>query len=164
MSQRRDWRNVAVLSTCQMLYNSGRSLLVATSPLIAYDIADNKALATVPITLAIVGTAAATIPAALLMRRIGRSFGFATGSLIGVMGALACLYGLYTRDFVTFCSGALLFGFFSGFAHLYRFAAADVAAPAFKSKAISLVLTGGLVAAFVGPEMAKYGQYLFEGI
>jgi MFS family permease len=164
MSQRRDWRNVAVLATCQMLYNSGRSLLVATSPLIAYEIADNKALSTVPITLAIVGTAAATIPAAMLMRRIGRGYGFATGSLIGVLGGLACLYGLYTQEFLTFCAGALLFGFFSGFAHLYRFAAADVAAPAFKSKAISLVLTGGLVAAFVGPEMAKLGQFMFDGI
>ncbi|MGI9386375.1 MAG: MFS transporter, partial [Methyloligellaceae bacterium] len=63
-------------------------------------------------------------------------------------------------DFLIFCAGALLFGLFSGFAQLYRFAAADVASDQFKSKAISLVLAGGLVAAFVGPELAKLGHHL----
>jgi len=159
-ARRRDWRNVLVLATCQMLYNSGRSLLVATSPLIAYVIAPDKALATVPISLAVIGTAASTIPASMLMRRVGRSVGFAAGSAVGVAGGLACLWGLHTDDFLAFCAGALLFGFFSGFAQLYRFAAADVAAADFRSKAISLVLTGGLVAAFVGPELAKLGQFM----
>ncbi|MCA8929536.1 MAG: MFS transporter [Alphaproteobacteria bacterium] len=159
-SRYRDRRNVAVLATCQMLYNSGRSLLVATSPLIAYQIAPDKALSTVPIFLAVVGTAAASIPASLLMRRIGRGPGFSVGSLIGIAGGLACIWGIETAGFLVFCLGALLFGFFSGFAQLYRFAAADVASDAFKSRAISLVLTGGLVAAFVGPELAKLGEHL----
>ena len=162
--QRRDWRNVAVLATCQMFYNSGRSLLVATSPLIAYVIAPDKALSTVPISLAVIGTAAASIPASLLMRRIGRGYGFAIGSAVGVIGGLACLWGIQAQDFLIFCLGALLFGFFSGFAQLYRFAAADVASPAFKPRAISLVLTGGLVAAFVGPELAKLGQHMVPGL
>lgn len=158
--RRRDWRNVLVLATCQMFYNSGRSLLVATSPLIAYEIAPDKALSTLPISLAVIGTAAASIPASLLMRRVGRGVGFAAGSAIGVGGGVACLWGIQFQDFLVFCMGALLFGFFSGFAQLYRFAAADVAAADFKSRAISLVLTGGLVAAFVGPELAKLGQYM----
>lgn len=159
---RRDWRNVAVLATCQMLYNSGRSLLVATSPLIAYQIAPDKSLSTIPIFLAVVGTAAASIPASLLMRRVGRAKGFAVGSAIGVTGGLACIWGIETAGFLVFCLGALLFGFFSGFAQLYRFAAADVASDHFKSRAISLVLTGGLVAAFVGPELAKLGHHMVE--
>lgn len=159
---RRDWRNVAVLAACQMLYNSGRSLLVATSPLIAYQIAPDKSLSTIPIFLAVVGTAAASIPASLLMRRVGRAQGFAVGSAIGVAGGLACIWGIETAGFLVFCLGALLFGFFSGFAQLYRFAAADVASDEFKSRAISLVLTGGLVAAFVGPELAKLGQHMVE--
>jgi MFS family permease len=163
LQKRRDWRNVAVLAICQMLYNSGRSLLVATSPLIAYQIAPDKALSTVPIFLAVVGTAAASIPASLLMRRIGRGPGFAVGSAIGVAGGLACIWGIETEGFLVFCLGALLFGFFSGFAQLYRFAAADVASDDFKSRAISLVLTGGLVAAFVGPELAKLGETMVDG-
>jgi MFS family permease len=162
--QRRDWRNVAVLATCQMFYNSGRALLVATSPLIAYEIAPDKALSTVPISLAVIGTAVASIPASLLMRRIGRGYGFAVGSAIGVVGGLACLWGIQAQDFLIFCLGALLFGFFSGFAQLYRFAAADVASPAFKARAISLVLTGGLVAAFVGPGLAELGQHMVAGL
>lgn len=163
MDRRRDWRNVVVLATCQMLYNSGRSLLVATSPLIAYEIAPDKALATVPISLAVIGTAAATIPASLLMRRVGRSAGFAVGSAVGAIGGLACLRGIQVEDFLIFCLGALLFGLFSGFAQLYRFAAADVASTDFKARAISLVLTGGLVAAFVGPELARHGQHMAAG-
>ncbi len=158
--QRRDRRNVAVLATCQMLYNSGRSLLVATNPLIAYQIVPDKSLSAVPIFLAVVGTAAAGIPASLLMRRIGRGPGFAAGSAIGVAGGLACIWGIETAGFPMFCLGVLLFGFFSGFAQLYRFAAADVASEEFKSRAISLVLTGGLVAAFVGPELAKLGEFM----
>lgn len=160
VDRRRDWRNVLVLATCQMFYNSGRALLVATSPLIAYVIAPDKSLSTLPITLAVIGTALASIPASLLMRRVGRSVGFAVGSAIGVAGGLACLWGIQVADFLIFCLGALLFGLFSGFAQLYRFAAADVAAADFKSRAISLVLTGGLVAAFVGPELAKLGQHM----
>jgi MFS family permease len=159
-ASRRDWRNVAVLATCQMFYNSGRALLVATSPLIAYEIAPDKALSTVPISLAVIGTAAASIPASMLMQRIGRGPGFAAGSTIGVVGGLACIWGIHVEDFLIFCLGALLFGLFSGFAQLYRFAAADVATPAFKARAISLVLTGGLVAAFVGPELAEAGHML----
>lgn len=158
----RDWWNVGVLAVCQMLYNSGRSLLVATSPLIAYVIAPDKSLSTVPISLAVIGTAAASIPASLLMQRIGRGPGFSIGSAIGVIGGLACIWGINTEDFLIFCAGALLFGFFSGFAQLYRFAAADVAQPEFKPRAISLVLTGGLVAAFVGPELAKAGQHVIS--
>jgi len=129
---RRDWRNVAVLATCQMLYNSGRSLLVATSPLIAYQIAPDKSLSTIPIFLAVVGTAAASIPASLLMRRIGRGPGFAVGSAIGVAGGLACVWGIETAGFLVFCLGALLFGLFS------------------------------VVAAFVGPELAKLGETMID--
>lgn len=162
-ASRRDWRNVVVLATCQMFYNSGRSLLVATSPLIAYEIAPDKALSTVPITLAVIGTAAASIPASMLMQRIGRGPGFAAGSAVGVFGGLACIWGIFVEDFLIFCLGALLFGLFSGFAQLYRFAAADIASTAFRARAISLVLTGGLVAAFVGPELAKAGHTMIDG-
>ena len=164
MTVARDWRNVAILATCQMLYNSGRSLLQATAPLVAYGIAANKALSTLPISLAVVGTAVASIPASMLMRRIGRARGFAIGSTIGALGGLTCLYGLDRGDFAAFCLGALLFGFFSGFAQLYRFAAADVASEAFRNKTISLILTGGLVAAFVGPELAVLGQYMVHRV
>ncbi|MEE8334738.1 MAG: MFS transporter [Alphaproteobacteria bacterium] len=157
----RDRRNVLVLAICQMLFNSGRSLIVATAPLIAYGIAADKSLATLPHALVIVGTALLTFPASLLMRRLGRRAGFVVGAVIGAAGAAVCVVAVSQSHFWAFCLGTLLFGTASGFAQHYRFAATDVAAPEFRAKAVSLVLAGGVAAAILGPELAKLGKDLF---
>lgn len=157
----RDKKNVLVLATCQMLFGSSRSLLIATAPLIAYTIAAHKGLATLPASLVIIGTALATVPASLFMRRVGRRMGFLTGTAIGAAGGVISVIAVAEANFWLFCLGILIYGCYAGFAQFYRFAAADVAVDAFKSRAISLVLAGGVVAAFVGPELAKLGQNLF---
>jgi MFS family permease len=144
-----------------MLFNSGRSLIVATAPLIAYGIAADKSLATLPHALVIVGTALLTFPASLLMRRLGRRAGFVVGAVIGAAGAAVCVVAVSQSHFWGFCLGTLLFGTASGFAQHYRFAATDVAAPEFRAKAVSLVLVGGVAAAILGPELAKLGKDLF---
>jgi MFS family permease len=159
---RADKKNVLILSTSQMLFGSGRSLLLATAPVVAYAIADEKALATLPASLLVVGTAVATIPAAMLMRHIGRRLGFVIGATIGAAGGIICALATMREDFWLFALGAFLFGVSSSFAQLFRFAATDVAEPDYRSKAISLVLAGGVIAAFVGPEMAKVGQHLLS--
>ena len=159
---RADKKNVYILSTAQMLFSSGRSLLLATSPVVAYAMAEDKALATVPTSLIVIGTALATIPAAMLMRRIGRRWGFVVGALVGVAGGVTCAMGTAREDLWLFALGAFLFGAFSAFAQLFRFAATDVAESDYRSRAISLVLAGGVIAAFVGPEMAKLGQHLLS--
>ena len=164
MATVRDWRNVAVLGTCQMLFNSSRTLIVATYPLIAYGLATNKAFATLPITLLILGTAICSIPASMLMHHLGRRAGFVIGSLIGCCGGLASIAGVYYQDFWWFCIGGLLFGLFAGFAHYYRLAVADVASKEFKGRAISFVIAGGVLAAFLGPELARQGQFLFQSV
>lgn len=155
---RPDRRNVLILATCQMLFGSGRSLLMATAPVVAYAMADEKGLATLPTSLVIVGTALATIPASMMMRQFGRRMGFVLGALVGAAGGVLCTYAVIRADLWLFAAGAFLFGLFSGFAQLYRFAATDVAAADYRSKAISLVLAGGVVSAFLGPEMAKVGK------
>jgi len=160
-STSRDYRNVAVLSVCQMLFGTGRSLIVATSPLIGYAIAAEKSLATLPHALVIVGTALLTLPAALLMRRIGRRRGFVFGGLVGAAGGVVCVYGVIVADFWMFALGTLLFGASAGFAQHYRFAVTDVASPAFRGKAISFVLASGVVAGFAGPEIAKLSKDMF---
>lgn len=157
---RADRQNVLVLSACQMLFGSCRSLLAATAPLVAYTIVEEKALATLPTSLIIVGTALATIPAAMFMRRLGRRAGFIAGAGIGAAGGAICLAATIAGDFWLFAAGTLLFGICAGFAQLYRFAATDVAEPDYRGKAISLVLAGGVIAAFVGPELAKAGEHL----
>jgi MFS family permease len=95
----RDRRNVLVLATCQMLFGTGRSLLVATAPIVAYTLASEKALATLPHALVIIGTAVATIPVSLLMRRTGRRIGFILGSLIGTVGGGIAALAIVIGDF-----------------------------------------------------------------
>ena len=153
-----DRKNVFVLSVSQMLFGSCRSMLAATAPLVAYSMLDEKALATLPTSLIIVGTALSTIPAAMVDAGDGRRAGFILGGAIGV---------LLRRRFARLrpcgrISGSSRSAPFSsasapGFAQLYRFAASDVSEPSFRGKAISLVLAGGVFAAFVGPELAKLG-------
>jgi len=157
----RDRRNVLVLAICQMLFNAGRSLIVATAPLIAYGIAADKSLATLPHALVIVGTALLTLPASLLMRRLGRRAGFVFGAVVGALGGAVCVLAVSQSHFWLFCLGTLLFGTAAGFAQHYRFAATDVAPPEFRAKAVSLVLAGGVAAAILGPELAKLGKDLF---
>jgi MFS family permease len=155
-----DRRNVLVLATCQMLFSSARSLLIATAPIVAYGLAEEKGLATLPTSLVIVGTALASIPAAFAMRHLGRRTGFVIGALVGAAGGALCAHAVLHSDLWLFAFGAFLFGVFGGFSQLYRFAATDAAAPDYRSRAISLVLAGGVVAAFLGPETAKLGKDL----
>ncbi len=157
----RDQRNVVVLAVCQMLYGTGRTLNVATAPLIAYAIADQKGLATLPAALVVVGTALASMPASMFMRRVGRRTGFLVGAFVGLLSGILCSIGIFEADFWMFTLGNLLFGFFSGFAQFYRFAATDAAPREFRGTAISLVIAGGVVAAVLGAEFAKWGHDWF---
>ena len=159
----RERRNVLVLATCQTLFGAGRTLLVTTSLLVAYSFAEHKGLATLPAALVVVGTAAASYPASMLMRRVGRRAGFVIGSLVGAAGGFVCMIGIVEADFWIFTTGNLIFGFFSGFAQLYRFAATDTASREFRGTAVSLVLAGGVVAAVIGAEFAKLGEDTFAG-
>ncbi len=156
----RDQHNVLILSTCQMMFGTGRSLFMVTAPIVALGIGPHLALATLPTALIVVGTALAAMPASLFSRRVGRRAGFLTGTLIAAASGGACTGAVVFGNFWLLALGGLLFGFFSGFAQLYRFAAADVATEAFKRKAISLVLAGGVFAGFAGPNLAKWGKDL----
>ena len=152
-------RNVFILATCQMLFGSSRLLLIATTSVIAWGMG-HKALATMPAALVIVGTAMATMPASMLMRVTGRRLGFMIGACIGALSGVMVLFAIVRSDFWLLCAATLTYGVYAAFGQYYRFAAADTAPQDFKSKAISLVLTGGVVAAFVGPYLAKSGQNL----
>jgi predicted MFS family arabinose efflux permease len=154
-------KNVAVLGLCQALLNSTQSMLIAIGGLVGFALADNKALATLPVSTVVLGTALATVPASLLMGRLGRRPGFMIGAAIGGSGAFVATYAVYIQNFWLVCLGTMLLGIFSAFGQYYRFAAADVAGEKFRSKAISLVLAGGVVAGFAGPELAKWSKDVF---
>jgi MFS family permease len=157
-------RNVAVLAVCQALLMTGTSILITLGGLVGYALADDKSLATLPVSTVMIGTMLATIPASLWMRRVGRRAGFLLGGALGIVGAAICSYALYEASFWLFCFGTVFLGMYNAFAQYYRFAAADVAEPEFKSRAISLVLAGGIVAAFLGPASTRWTKDLLEPI
>jgi len=155
-------RNVFILATCMALANSAVTLQVTLGGLVGHILVEDKALATLPVTFVVGGTALATIPASMLMRRIGRKLGFMLGCLIAISGSLIAAAGVWQAHFWLFCCGAFIFGSSNAFVQLYRFAAADIAPQAMKSRAISWVMVGGLVSAFLGPEIAKHTRELLS--
>jgi len=154
-------RNVAVLAVCQALLNSTMSICVSLGGLAGYLLASDKALATLPVTSFVTGTLLATIPASLLMKRTGRRAGFTFGASIGVVGSLLAAYAIWIASFWLFCAAMMAMGGFAAFGQYYRFAAADTASERFRPKAISLVMAGGVVAGYLGPQIAKWTQNAF---
>ncbi len=150
------YRNVFVLSGCQATLQVTGATMISVTGLAGYALAADKSLATIPLTCYVVGSALTTIPASLLMRRIGRRAGFQSGTAMGVLGSAVCSYAIVAASFWLLCLGMFLMGSYTAFGKYYRFAAADAAQPSFRAKAISLTLAGGLVGGVIGPELAKY--------
>jgi MFS family permease len=149
-------RNVFLLASCQALFMTSTSAIISTAPIVGgILLVDDKSLATLPLALQFVAMALTTIPASLYMGRFGRKVGFITGASIGACGGALGAYAIMQGDFVLFCIASLLTGSFNGFCHYFRFAAADVSTDAFRSKAISYVLAGSIVAALLGPTLAR---------
>ena len=157
-------RNVMLLSAGLALSMSGGSLVMTVTALTGTMLAPRPELATLPLTVQFILTMATTIPASLLMRRVGRRVGFSVGQSIGVIGALVSCYAIFDQNFWMFVAGGGLIGSHNAFWQYYRFAAADTASADFKSRAISYVMAGGVIAAFLGPELAKHSRDLFAPI
>lgn len=151
-------RAVGVLALAQALYLSAAAVTFTFSGLAGYALADDKALATLPMALMTVATALATIPASLLMGRLGRRAGFILGASAGVIGGALSAWAIAAASFTLFCLGGALMGVFQAFAMYYRFAAADLAPEAWKGKAVSWVMAGGVAAALIGPQIATLSR------
>nr|WP_246480507.1 MFS transporter [Motiliproteus sediminis] len=143
-----------LLALCQALLISGNILLVAVTALIGQELALSPLLATLPVAIQFGGMMVATLPASLLMKRIGRRRGFVLGNLVGIAGAMVALLGLWWGLFALFCCGTFLLGCCIGISQLYRFAAVDASPAEQKHRAISWVMSGGLLAAVLGPNLA----------
>ncbi|MDX1437161.1 MAG: MFS transporter [Anaerolineales bacterium] len=153
-------RNIPLLAVAQAIGISGSATVVLLGGIIGTNLAPTPALATVPITLTVIGLALMTIPASLLMRRIGRRRGFMTAALVAMAAALLAAYGVFLESFLVFCLATLIIGSSNAFVQQYRFAASESVPPEYVSRAISIVLLGGILAGFVGPEIAKRTQDL----
>jgi len=156
-------KNVAVLAVCQGLLLVNNSVLITVNALAGFALAPEKALATLPVTMYFVGSALTTIPLSYMMKRHGRRAGFTLGAVFAVLGSLICAVAVYAASFWLLCLGVLVLGAYFAAGQYYRFAAADSAPADFKATAISLVLAGGIVGGFVGPETSKRTIDLLSG-
>lgn len=153
-----------ILAVCQALFTSALSVDLTLTGLVGYTLAPDKALATLPFALITVASALTAIAAAFLIERLGRRVAFCLGGLACTAGGLVSVWAIAHHDFVAFCAGTALVGVFQAFARFYRLAAADAASVPEKPRAISTVLTGGVVAAVCGPAIAAWSTDLMTAL
>ncbi len=151
-------RHVFLLAGTQALFQTASVMVMTISGLVGLQLASDKSLATLPIAMMMVAAAATMIPASILMQRFGRKSGFLLGTALGCVAGVTAAGAIWLHSFWLFVLANMLVGGYQGFAQYYRFAAADVASADFKSRAISWVIAGGVVAALAGPNIARLTQ------
>lgn len=154
-------RNVAVLVMAQAILGAQLPMIFVIGGLAGGQLASNICLATLPISFIVFGSMTTAPWLSPLMQRNGRRFGFFLGAFAGATGAAVSAYGLYTSSFVILLAGSYLTGIYMSAQGFYRFAATDTASEAFRPKAISYVMAGGLLSAIVGPQLNKLVQDAF---
>jgi len=148
-------RNVAVLVLAQALLGSQMAMIFVVGGLAGQSLASNVCFATLPISLIVLGSMCAATPLSWAMQRFGRQAGFLIGAGAGAAGAAVAAFGLYQASFPIYLLGSFLTGVYMSAQGFYRFAAADTADDAFRPKAISYVMAGGLASAVIGPQLVK---------
>jgi MFS family permease len=148
-------RNVAVLVASQAVLGAQMPAIFTIAGLVGQSLAPNPCWATLPISLMVIGSMLTATPISAFMARHGRRAGFVVGAAGGALGGGIGALGLMQGSFILFLIGAFCSGIYMSAQGFYRFAAADMASDAFRPKAISWVMAGGLLSAIVGPEMVK---------
>ncbi|MFZ5962973.1 MFS transporter [Thalassococcus sp. BH17M4-6] len=148
-------RNVLVLVTAQAFLGAQMPMIFIIGGLAGQSLASNVCLATLPISLIVLGSMLTATPISWFMQRFGRRAGFFVGAVGGALGGAVGAYGLYLASFPVFLAGSFLTGIYMSAQGFYRFAAADTASASFRPKAISYVMAGGLASAIIGPQLVK---------
>jgi len=151
-------RNLSILISCQLISATGGIVLVTLGGIIGSVLTGNQALATLPVSVMVISSAATTIPATLLMRAIGRKLGYALASLSAAASALMAAYAVAVSSFPLFIVAAAIFGINMAFTQQYRYAAVESVKQDYAGRAISIVLIGAIGGAFVGSELVKHAQ------
>ena len=148
--------NVVRLAAAQALTGANSAVIFATGSIVGATLAPSIAFATVPLSMYVVGLAAGTLPTGAISRRYGRRVAFIIGTgcgvLTGLLGAFAILHG----SFPLFCGATFLGGLYGAVSQSYRFAAADGASAAYRPKAVSWVMAGGVFAGVLGPQLVQW--------
>lgn len=160
LSEREQRGNIARLTLAQALAGANSVVVYATGAIVGHMLAADKALATLPISIFVVGMAACILPSGVIARRHGRRAAFLVGTgaggLAGLLAALAVMLG----SFWLFCLGTFFGGAYAAVVLSFRFAAADGVSPARRARALSLVMGGGVAAGVVGPQLVTHTMYL----
>lgn len=146
-------RNIVVLMIAQALGAAVPPIIISLGGIVGQTLSSNPTLATLPVSLFNLGLAIGTIPASMLMRRLGRRSGYLIGATIGAISGLVATFGIIFAIFSVFCLGTFMAGFYGSYIQSYRFSAADAVTGSLKGKAISRVMIGGLAAAVIGPQL-----------
>jgi MFS family permease len=157
-------RNLLILVSCQLISATGSVVFVTLAGIIGATLTSELAWATLPVSAMVLATAATTVPASLLMRRVGRRRGFAMASLSAAAAVGTMTWALAAASFPLFLVAAALFGINMAFTQQYRYAAAESVDASHIPLAISFVLLGSIGGALVGPELATRGQHWVEGV
>ena len=149
-----------LLAVCQGLFLTNNVVFIAINGLVGLSLAPLGWMATLPVMGYVVGGALSTGVVARTQARYGRRASFQIGLLVALLSALLCAYAAWSHNFWLLVAATMVAGYYSANGQLYRFAAAELAAPAYREKAVSLVLAGGLIGAVIGPNLAKYTKGL----
>lgn len=154
-------RNLWLLAIAQGLFLTNNVVFIAINGLVGFSLAPAAWMATLPVMGYVVGGALSTGLVARSQRCWGRKVSFQIGLLVAVLSVLLCAYALMIGQFWLLVAGTVIAGYYSANGQLYRFAAAELAPPSFREKAVSLVLAGGLIGAVIGPNLANHTRELF---
>ncbi|WP_234264311.1 MFS transporter [Hydrogenophaga sp. NFH-34] len=155
-------RNLWLLAAAQGLFLTNNVVFIAINGLVGFSLAPQGWMATLPVMGYVVGGALSTPLVARTQSLFGRKGSFQIGLLVALGSALLCAWAAFDKNFWLLVTATVIAGYYSANGQLYRFAAAELAAPAFREKAVSLVLAGGLVGAVLGPNLAARTRNLFE--
>ena len=155
-------RNLLLLALCQGLFLTNNITFIAINGLVGFSMAPFGWLATLPIMGYVVGSAAATGLVARAQKRLGRQKAFQSAIVVAIGSSALCFFAAWMREFWLLVAATFIAGYYQANAQLYRFAAAEIAPTAFKEKAVSWVLAGGLVGAVLGPNIASSTRNLFD--
>ena len=156
-------RNVLLLLGAQLVFVAGSSMTVTMGGIVGSRLAPSPSLATLPVSLMVLGTALGTVPASLLMQRLGRRLGFAFAAALAAGAVQVAALALRSEHFALYCLSTAMTGATLAFSQQFRFAAAESVAPERAGQAISFILLGSIGGAFVGPELVASGDRIVEG-
>jgi len=155
-------RNLWLLAICQGLFLTNNVTFIAINGLVGLSLAPRSWMATLPIMGYVVGGALTTGLVARTQQRWGRRGSFQLGLAVAFGAALLCTAAAFSRNFWLLTLATVVAGYYNANAGLYRFAAAELAAPAWREKAVSIVMAGGLIGAVAGPNLASVTRGLFD--